>query len=108
MEWFLRSNPGLNSRIPNIIAFPDYTITELIQIGELMLNKRQYTMTFEAREKLRLTLGESISSGDAKDGNARLVRNIIERTIRKQATRLVKSPHITRQELMKLVPEDFV
>ena len=37
MEWFLRCNPGLYSRFPNIIEFPDYTITELIQIGELML-----------------------------------------------------------------------
>jgi stage V sporulation protein K len=107
MEWFLRCNPGLRSRFPNIIAFPDYTITELIQIGELMLKKRQYTLTFEAKEKLRLILDEYIRRGNAIEGNARLVRNIVEKAIRKQATRLVKRSRLTRQELMTLVPEDL-
>jgi stage V sporulation protein K len=107
MEWFLRCNPGLCSRFPNIIAFSDYTITELIQIGELMLKKRQYTLTFEAKEKLRLILDEYIRRGNAIEGNARLVRNIVEKAIRKQATRLVKRSRLTRQELMTLVPEDL-
>lgn len=108
MEWFLRCNPGLYSRFPNIIAFPDYTITELIQIAELMLKRRQYAMTLEARERLRLLLDEHLRKGNANEGNARLVRNIVERAIRKQATRLIKRPRLTRQELMTLVPEDLV
>ena len=107
MEWFLRCNPGLCSRFPNIFAFPDYTITELIQIGELMLKKRQYTLTFEAKEKLRLVLDEQIRRGNAIEGNARMVRNLVEKAIRRQATRLVKRPRLTRQELMTLVPEDL-
>ncbi len=107
MEWFLRCNPGLCSRFPNIITFPDYNITELIQIGELMLKKRQYTLTFEAKERLRLVLDEHIKRGSAIEGNARLVRNLVEKAIRKQATRLVKRSRLTRQELMTLVPEDL-
>jgi stage V sporulation protein K len=108
MEWFLRCNPGLYSRFPNIIEFPDYTITELIQIGELMLKKRQYTLALEAKEKLRHILVEHLGKGNVNEGNARLVRNIVERAIRKQATRLVKRSRLTRQELMTLVPEDLV
>ena len=107
MEWFLRCNPGLYSRFPNIIEFPDYTTTELIQIGELMLKQRQYTLTLEAKEKLRLILVEHQKKGNANEGNARLVRNLIEKAIRKQATRLVKRSRLTRQELMTLVPEDL-
>ena len=108
MDWFLRCNPGLYSRFPNIIEFPDYTIAELIQIGELMLKKRQYMMSIEAREKLRLILAEHLGKGNNNEGNARLVRNLVERAIRKQATRLIKKPRLTRQELMLLVPEDSV
>jgi len=33
MEWFLQSNPGLRSRFPIHINFPDYTINELYQIA---------------------------------------------------------------------------
>jgi stage V sporulation protein K len=72
-----------------------------------MLKKRQYTLTFEAKEKLRLTLVEQIRRGDAIEGNARMVRNLIEKAIRKQATRLIKHSRLTRQELMMLVPEDL-
>jgi stage V sporulation protein K len=72
-----------------------------------MLKKRQYALTFEAKEKLRLILDEQIRRGNAIEGNARMVRNLVEKTIRRQATRLVKRPRLTRQELMTLVPEDL-
>jgi stage V sporulation protein K len=107
MDWFLRCNPGLCSRFPNIILFPDYSIAELIQIAELMLKRRQYHLTHEAREKLRLILDDYLRKGKTNDGNARLVRNIVEKAIRRQATRLVRRSRSTRQELMTLVPEDL-
>lgn len=107
MEWFLRSNPGLYSRFPIHITFPDYTVEELLQIGSLMLKKRQYRLHHEAERVLRKILEEKIRLGNENEGNARLVRNLIEKAIRKQAVRLVKRPHLTREELMIIRPEDF-
>lgn len=107
MEWFLRSNPGLYSRFPIHITFPDYSVDELLEIGALMLRKRQYRLLPEAQRALRKILEEKARTGNENEGNARLVRNLIEKSIRKQAVRLVKRPRLTREELMLIRPEDF-
>lgn len=70
MEWFLRSNPGLYSRFPVHITFPDYSVDELLQIGTLMLKKRQYRMLPEARTALCKILEEKKREGNYNEGNA--------------------------------------
>jgi stage V sporulation protein K len=107
MEWFLRSNPGLRSRFPIHIDFPDYTITELYLIGEMMLRSRQYKLAPEAQKKLFQILEDRSRSSQQNEGNARLVRNIIEQAIRHQAARLVKKARVTREDLMLIKAEDF-
>ena len=39
METFMKSNPGLRSRFPFIVEFPDYTPNEMLEI--LLLNAKQ-------------------------------------------------------------------
>jgi stage V sporulation protein K len=107
MDWFLRCNPGLYSRFPLHILFPDYSVDELLQIGELMLKKRQYRLTIEAQIMLRKILMEKAEKGNQNEGNARLVRNLIEKAIRRQAVRLVKKNRLTRDELIYIQPDDF-
>ncbi len=108
MEWFLRSNPGLRSRFPIHLDFPDYTVSELLQIGEMMLARRQYRLASAARVKLLRLLEEHAKRGGAYDGNARFVRNLVESALRKQALRLVKKARLSREELMTIQPEDLV
>ena len=48
MERFLRSNPGLPSRFPIHLTFPDFTIEELMEIADRMLKKRQYRFSRSA------------------------------------------------------------
>jgi len=107
MEWFLKSNPGLRSRFPIHIDFPDYTITELYLIGEMMLRNRQYKLAPEAQKKLYQILEGRGKSFQQSEGNARLVRNIIEQAIRRQAVRLVRKSRVTREELMLIKAEDL-
>lgn len=108
MEWFIHTNPGLYSRFPFHITFPDYTVDELYKIGELMLRKRQYKLSQDAQIALREVLTEQTLKGNKNEGNARLVRNIIERAIRRQAVRLVKKARVTREELMLIQAEDII
>jgi stage V sporulation protein K len=105
MNWFLESNPGLRSRFPIHIDFPDYSIKELMAIAEQMLHKRQYQLTEEAKRELEEIINYNISSHEY-NGNARLVRNIIEKTIRQQAVRLVGQSRITRNELILITWND--
>lgn len=106
MEWFLQTNPGLRSRFPIHIDFPDYTLDELLSIGNLMFKTRQYELTPEAREELRIHLNNLLNSHPYA-GNARLVRNLVEKTVRKQAVRLFQKPNSSREELIQILPEDI-
>jgi len=106
MEWFLQSNPGLRSRFPIHIDFPDYSLDELLAIGNSMFKSRQYELTAEGSEALRVHL-QSLLNSHPYAGNARLVRNLVEKTVRKQAVRLFQKPSSSREELIQILPADI-
>lgn len=105
MDWFLASNPGLRSRFPMHIDFPDYTTNELLAIAEFMCARRQYRLSPGARRRLGQGLEEGART--AVDGNARHVRNVLERAMRRQALRLVSRRRVTKDELMTLQGSDI-
>lgn len=107
MSWFLETNPGLRSRFPIHLTFPDYSTGELLDIADLMLKTRQYMLSTSARDELRLII-EAKSKIHQHNGNARLVRNLIERSMRRQAVRLIGKKDITREDLMTITREDML
>ncbi|BBB93093.1 MAG TPA: stage V sporulation protein K [Methylomusa anaerophila] len=107
MENFLQTNPGLKSRFPIHINFPDYHEPELMQIAEQMCLKRQYQLTSQTKAALIKVLNLSEKGAEENFGNARTVRNIIEKAIRRQAVRLISKQHISREELMLIEPGDL-
>ncbi|TCO79779.1 AAA family ATPase [Marinisporobacter balticus] len=107
MENFLKTNPGLKSRFPIHIEFTDYTLDELIKIAEDMVKKRQYILSLSAKAKILRILSQKRIEDRITSGNARLVRNIIERAIRKQAIRLKDSGSFSREDLITLKRDDI-
>nr|WP_096156946.1 MULTISPECIES: stage V sporulation protein K [Bacillus] len=109
MEEFLRTNPGLVSRFPIIIDFPDYTVDELMEITYRMLKERQYVLSKEAEWKLRDHLlqmkGVLLPSAFS---NGRYVRNIIEKSIRAQAMRLLLRETYERSDLITIESRDLI
>ena len=52
MKEFLKTNSGLKSRFPLNVDFKDYSLQELVAIGESMIKGREFVLTEEAREAL--------------------------------------------------------
>ncbi|WP_290587454.1 AAA family ATPase [Alicyclobacillus sp.] len=108
MDWFLATNPGLPSRFPIHITFPDYDAAALLEIARRTAQQRQYQLSAEAEAKLRTHLERVLLvAGGPGFSNARYVRNLVEKAIRLQAVRLFDSPRPSREQLMTLRPEDF-
>lgn len=108
MNDFLEANPGLFSRFPLHIDFPDYNIEELLAIAEQMLKQREYQLTEEARKELgNILLRIRLNCSPEQNGNARLVRNLIEQAIRRQAVRLVNQTNLTRNDLLLITWSDL-
>lgn len=107
---FLMTNPGLPSRFPIKVEFPDYSVDQLTLIAEGMVKEREYVLQPSAISKLRQLLLDEKLDSLYHFSNARYVRNVLERAIRNQAVRLLHqypaaSPG--RQELMTLRSEDL-
>ena len=107
MERFLLLNPGLKSRFPFIIDFPDYSVGHLLNIAKRMASEREYQLTEEAERNLRAHLYDKVQKKEYNFSNARYIRNLIEQAIRKQAVRLIGDNHLSMEHLMYLTAEDF-
>ncbi|ALC81142.1 MULTISPECIES: stage V sporulation protein K [Bacillus] len=108
MEQFLLLNPGLQSRFPINIDFPDYTVQQLMEISKRMMSEREYQFSSEAEWKLKdhLMTVKSTTSPE-KFSNGRYVRNIIEKSIRSQAMRLLMGDSYLRSDLMTIMSQDI-
>ena len=86
MENFFSMNPGLRSRVPFRISFPDYSTDEMAQIVALEAQKRGFSLCSRALEKAVSLCGEAKHRSDA--GNGRFCRNLVENAILGYALRV--------------------
>lgn len=106
MDQFLDLNPGLRSRFPFMMSFNDYNTEELMDIAQKMLREKEYCFSQPAAWKLRTHL-EQLKLHDGNNfSNARYIRNIIEKAIRRQSMRLYKNNAMQMPDLMELTAED--
>jgi hypothetical protein len=105
MDVFFQSNPGMASRIGHHIDFPDFSLDELMQIAELMLEREEYQFAGTARDAFREYIGLRMSQ--PRFANARSMRNAIDRLRLRQARRLVAGGgRIGRDDLVALTTAD--
>ena len=106
MDLFIESNPGLRSRFPKSIHFPDYTSDELVAIFTSMCAAHHYVADDAALDAVRTRI-DAIERGKGF-GNGRLVRNLFEATLGAQASRVVKLQDITDEQLSTITAEDVL
>lgn len=107
MAEFVESNPGLQSRFNRYFYFNDYTPEELLAIFEKFCGKSHFKLTDATRDKLRRLFEDLYINRDRTFGNARIVRNLFEKSIERQANRLAVLSNFTDDVLTTLLPEDI-
>lgn len=78
MEQLIESNPGLKSRFPVNLCFPDYTVTELIEIAERWFDSYDYRLSDAARHKLQAVISGVMQLCPANFGNGRFIDNLCD------------------------------
>ena len=101
-------NPGMSSRIAHHLSFPDYHITELQHIAQVMLQQQNYRFDEQAAQAFERYLQLRIQQPHF--ANARSVRNALDRARLRQASRLFAEPEreLTAQDLSTLSAADIL
>lgn len=105
MEQLVSANPGLRSRFPKTIHFPDYRTDELVDIFRMRCDRGGYLPTDEAIAAVRERL--DALPRDKGFGNGRVSRNLFEAAVARQASRIVDVDVPTDAELTELTAVDI-
>lgn len=107
MSRFVKSNPGLESRFTRYFTFADYQPTELSTIFQKICKSHDYKLDAAAQTELLKQFTQLYDSRDKNFGNGRLARNLFEKAIERQATRLSKLANLDRKNMMTITIEDL-
>lgn len=106
MAVLVGSNPGIESRFPRTIHFPDYTDDELVAIFEALCRKERYEPDIGALAAVRERFAAEPRGPGF--GNGRMARNLFEASVAAQASRVVRIGQPTDAQLLGLTADDVV
>ncbi len=103
MQELMNGNKGLESRMPYVIKFPNYNRKQLFEIFKKMIGKIRYADGFLEEAKLFFDNLPDTLLNSRSFSNARYVRNIVQSTCSKAATRM----YVNNGSEFELTKEDF-
>lgn len=107
MKRFIESNPGLQSRFNRYFHFDHYQPPELLRIFDLFIADINIVLTGQARTALHKLFRDLHSERTKRFGNGRLVRNIFEKVVEKQANRIAQIVSVSDEELCSVGKSDI-
>ena len=106
MDEFISSNPGLQSRFNRYFNFNHYQPYELLEIFKLFAKNADFVLSADAEEKLNEIIERVYEKKSDHFGNARVMRNLFEKIIERQANRVISITPLSKELLMTLTEED--
>ena len=106
MEKFIKANPGLESRFNTYLNFPNYSAKECVEILKKFAEVHDYEIEKKSLKKLEKYFDE-IPKDDESFSNARFVRNLFEKAIKKQSSRVISLNNPNKEDFVILREEDF-
>ena len=108
MDDFLNVNPGLRSRIGDIIEFPDYDQFELLEIFKRICTSQHYNLDEDAGEEVLKYFAYLVENKDRNFGNGREARRFFEKVTTVQAGRVVNEGaddilQITKRDILTAI-----
>ena len=109
MDAFMSVNPGLSSRFTHRMHIDDYNEDELLSIFKKMASKDEYVLSQAAELKLMDAICRLVVSKDSQFGNAREMRNMLDKIIQHLSYRVSKMQpsEITEDVFKVIMPEDI-
>ena len=103
---YILKNPGMKSRIPTMITFPDYSVDELRQITVQIATDRELILDEESINQIVKVV---VSEKDTEAfGNARAVENVLEGAQRNSINRTSSLGNLaTERETKTILYEDI-
>ena len=103
---YISMNPGMKSRIPTLINFPDYSLDELRQIAVRIATNRDLVLGDGSVD----CIVDAVASEKSADGfgNARAIENMLEGAQRNSINRTSSLGNLaTEREIKTIIPEDI-
>lgn len=107
MKRFIESNPGLKSRFSRYFFFDHYGPAELMSIFDIFCRNSAFELADAARARLVRLVEELHAARDRRFGNGRLMRNIFERVVERQANRIAGTLPLTDRLLCSIEEPDI-
>ena len=104
---FLDANPGVKSRFNRYFYFEHYKPDELLAIFNSFCIESGLQLTKSAQEKLSANLHTAYHARSSTFGNGRYIRNLLEKTVERQANRIVHIHPLSDETLCTLTVADI-
>ena len=104
MKRLLSANPGLKSRFPRTINFPNYKAGEVEEIGNRQAKKLEYSYAPEAKSTLK-RISRRIAS-NPESANGRDIRNFDSAVRRAHNARISGMKSLSREDMTTITNDD--
>lgn len=105
MAKMLKADPGMKSRFPNPVHFPNYSSKDLREITSKWIKDSMMSIEEPAQVSLNIALGKLVNESDY--ANVRSARNLMNKISTAHAKRVATIPEPTREDRLTYTREDI-